>query len=437
MGFSSIWVQFAAEKGGYPRISCLKSVAVRMVEHKREQSPRFSQRLKVFLRTLLFLLGLPFRLKRRSKAKLLMLNVDRKAVAYREEYLRDKVPFVTAEEALLAFDNNDPSQAFYYHDMDGRRLLALFGAMGLILRASLSALFSDQRINPQLPLACARNLIQNVLWKGEGRAIISFFNYHVESYLPNLVAPLLVPEGDIYQVAADSILYYNNRYLYNPELKFRLCAPFQNEEVGSYLNLGWYSVKDIDFWGLENGKALDQIPRQAPSYDIGLYSSGEWARFPSGYSGVSMKDLRAYTYTRNRLYVLFEMTYEAILQFKASHPQLKVKLYPHPLERRLWKQDDIPPPYLQRLQEAGVEIDQTEGSSLGKIYECRLGIALQSTILFERMYLGLDSFYYGGMERRMWINPVHLGSYAPFAYRNQKELQEKLVAYFTEKGLLS
>jgi len=79
------------------------------------------------------------------------------------------------------------------------------------------------------------------------------------------------------------------------------------------------------------------------------------------------------------------------------------------------------------LEEENIDFDLDVRSSRRKIYEAQVGVAIISTILFDRMHLGLDSLFYFGPE--IPDHPVDarfMGSYARYSYGDMDELEGKL-----------
>ena len=74
---------------------------------------------------------------------------------------------------------------------------------------------------------------------------------------------------------------------------------------------------------------------------------------------------------------------ELIQELKEKY-NFRVKLYLHPYERMLLHEYKITVPYLNQLIEAHIDIDDSAGRSIDKLYECKIGVSLFSTIIADR-----------------------------------------------------
>ena len=80
---------------------------------------------------------------------------------------------------------------------------------------------------------------------------------------------------------------------------------------------------------------------------------------------------------------------------KQEH-DLKVKVYFHPYEFSLLRKHGIKPPALDYLEANGIDWDQEGKTSWDNFYEPKVGVAMLSTIIFDRLHFGLPSYFFDG-----------------------------------------
>ena len=131
-------------------------------------------------------------------------------------------------------------------------------------------------------------------------------------------------------------------------------------------------------------------------------------------------------YIDNPLYKDFLTMLNFLIRFSKSR-SLRIKLYLHPYERSLIKEYDIYPPYLKLINLEGIEIDYEKENSLEKIDESFLGVSIQSSIIIERLMVGLI-----GIMKPLNINLKFLPEeYKIYFFENFPELEKKIL-YFLE-----
>ena len=261
----------------------------------------------------------------------------------------------------------------------------------------------------------------------KGVHIYVFSMFSPNSYLTAVLAEDL-SSNELHLCAGGSMLYYFNRYLTIPSAELILCSRFQTEEVRSYMCRQWINVKSTRLWNPEAFSAFLTASQTKPCYDIGIYSSGVWARANGRYridSPRKILDLGS-----NASYEAFITDIlEPIIDIKDTMGY-KVKLYPHPYERMLFTNYGILPPYLDILKAAGIEFDDLqEENSVGKIYECKIAVTLVSTLCMDRWHLGLPGLIYSGAVNRDVFRPEYLGEYEQNFFSNGCELQNRLIDY--------
>jgi hypothetical protein len=428
MRFARTWLKFAARRTGRPLYSSLKSVALRHLEHKQPQAVGFRDRLTVFIRLNYLLLSLPFRLRRAPGKSLLLLNVPDRSLAERRYFLQKFDPEMPETDAIAHYDPYLVTDTLIYRCMTLRKAGHLLRAAGLIWRGGFADLFSRVKASPNWHFNAAQLLLQQILFHDPDSRIVLFFCYYAQTYLSSYVAAAILGDYRPTIVASNSILFENNRYLYHPDLRLCLCSRLQVPEVASYRALGWMRLREAELWGLEEVQRIDPVPVTAPTVDIGLFSSGFWARTETGWRVSDVAAIRRGDFHGNRWFRIFWEMLEVVAELKRERPELVVKVYLHPFERRLLAEHGIPPPYLPLLDANGFRYELEGGDSLQQFYEARIGLSSQSTIVFDRIHYGLIGFYYAGREAWQPIAPEYLGEYEEMGFKTTAELKTKLLA---------
>jgi hypothetical protein len=428
MRFASTWLRFAARRTGRPLWGSLKSVALRHLEHKRPAAASFKDRLMVFAKLHYMVLSLPFRMRRDPSKSLLLLNVPDRSLAERLYFIRKFDTEAPEEAAIAHYDPARPVDRLVYRRMTLRKVFHLLQASWLIWWGGFFHLFSRVKARPEWHIFAAQLLHQQILFHDPDSRIIFFFCYYAQTYLSSYVASAILGDYQPIIVASNSILFENNRYLYHPDLRLQLCSRLQVPEVENYRALGWMQLKEAPLWGLEEVHRIDTVPPSAPTLDIGLFSSGFWARTENGWRVSDIEAVRRGDYHGNRWFLIFRWMLEVVAELKQERPALTVKVYLHPHERRLLADHGIAPPYLPLLQANGFLYNLEGEDSLQKFYEARIGLSSQSTIVFDRIHYGLPGFFYAGKERWQPIAPQYLGEYAAMGFQSREDLKAKLRA---------
>ena len=204
---------------------------------------------------------------------------------------------------------------------------------------------------------------------------------------------------------------FTKRYSYFPKVHCCLCSEYQKYEWRNYINFGWAVCNDVRMLGLEEYYIYKDIIPQTPKYDIGVYSSGWWARIDGIYQSTDIESIKNGNFVNNKIYKSFLALLDVLTILKINYGY-SVIVYPHPYERRLYKEYSVEIPYMKILKEKGFYFDQNnEINSISKIYECKLGISMGSTITADRWNLGLDALSYQpeGLDEIMSLN--YMGPY--------------------------
>ncbi|KKN55944.1 hypothetical protein LCGC14_0577420, partial [marine sediment metagenome] len=183
-----------------------------------------------------------------------------------------------------------------------------------------------------LPLVRFIENLKRKILNGQVEKVFFYaFIYRPDYYLAALV---LSQYTDVFYIAGSASFYYNRRYLYLPNVTLISCGLVQNKEIDSLIEKGSIKIKDK----LLGNSIFDQSAMKDFDnyyYDIGIYSSGEWAREDGLLMSNNYKRIRSRYFCNNPYYSTFLSILEAIIDLISSR-KFKAKLYFHPYEKDLY-----------------------------------------------------------------------------------------------------
>ncbi len=407
--------------------SAYVSTAFRLQGKTRSQPWPWMSQWIFMVRMSLLVWSIPFRLRRAASAVAIMYN-DGDTRARRLYYFKKHAQLDCRDDQVLSCHPEGIGHKLYFKEL-GWHKLWLLARIGLMLQwAALASCFERTRVNPHWKIRFAQLLLQQVLFHKPGRQQLLYFCYEPETYLSSFVASALLPDYVPQIVSSNSVLFRDNRYLYHPRLHLKICSQFQTAETATYRKLGWMQVADAQLWGLEEAIVFDQLQPSAPTFDIGIYSSAGWARTHDLWRAENLELLRQGGYKDNPLFVQLMVILEVVCAHKQSRA-CKVKFYLHPHEIHLLRDHGIRPPYLDLLEANGITYELTGKPTIENLYEARIGLAVSSTLLFDRMNFGLCSYFYGGYAIPDNTIDIHfLGEYAQYGYQDAAHLLQILAA---------
>ena len=170
------------------------------------------------------------------------------------------------------------------------------------------------------------------------------------------------------------------------------------------------------------------ILHKQPTVDIGFFSTGEWAR-DNMFQTKDIEKVRSYSLADNFYHRLSSEILEMLVVLCREN-QWRLRIYLHPYERILLNKHHIQPPYITLLDNHFIDIDSAPGNSLSKIYEPRVAVSLVSTIIWERLDIGLsDSFIYDFKDESMnMFIAESLGPYKSCTFSSVPELKNKVTS---------
>lgn len=185
----------------------------------------------------------------------------------------------------------------------------------------------------------------------------------------------------------------NCRHLH-VEVPVVLTSRVNLSEVDYYRERGSFRPLSVTYASQEYALDTHDLAPHAPLYDIGYYSSGEWARREGLYQAGpdDLERVRHGEFADNP-YARAADTQIAALVAYAHKEHRTLRIYPHPLERGLMRAG-VALPYAGLADGVDVSIDDGgEATSRRTIYDTRVAVSLQSSFIWERLDLGLDDSY--------------------------------------------
>lgn len=410
----------------FPFWGCYKSAVVRLRGKKMAHKTSWASHFSHFAKMMVLLWSIPFRLRRRKQAKVILYNCGNNADLRKYFYQKfNSVPH--ADEEILTLGNEGVFEPLYFSRLSIKAVFRTFFAAWIIFRASFFALWGRSRIYSHWKIRFANMLLQQVLFFDESNDQMHFISFEPETYLSAMVACCIIPEYKPKLSSSNSIWFVNNRYLINPRIDLKICSSFQLVETDFYKKAGWMKVGSSEVWGLEEVMLYDRVEPRLPTYDVAVYSSGAWARTHDLWRSSDLEKLRAGGYPDNPLYLKTRFILDAVCSLKEKY-SIKAKFYFHPHEISLMKQHGIKSPLLPFLEANDIHYSYDQNSSIETVYEAKVGVGTMSTILFDRLHLGLQSLWYEGQdmpELTMFLDS--LGKYVELAFSNEEELKSKIL----------
>jgi hypothetical protein len=410
---------------GWSFRKAFRSTAFRL-QGKTAKAPRPWITNFFFLFRMTLLAGsFPFRLRRNRDAVAIQYN-DGNTREHRLYYFKKHGRLDCRDDQVISCHPEDWRTPIYYQELGWGRWMLLLRVGWMLWSSAMVACFKRTRVNPYWKIRFGQLLFQQMAFHQARRKQLLYLCYEPETYLSAFVAAALLPDYRPLVVSSNSVLFRDNRYLYHPRLDLKICSKFQEEETGIYAKLGWMEVGSIELWGLEEGIVFDRLRASAPAWDLGIYSSAGWARTHNLWRAGNIDFLRQGGFLDNPLYVQLKVILDTVCAFMRERP-IRVKFYLHPHEIHLLKDHGIHPPYLDLLDANGIQYELNGNSTIENLYEARVGLAVSSTILFDRMNFGLRSYFYAGDAiRDNTIDIRFLGSYAKYGYHDAAHLRQIL-----------
>ncbi|MFN6038114.1 MAG: hypothetical protein ACK452_06575 [Bacteroidota bacterium] len=277
--------------------------------------------------------------------------------------------------------------------------------------------------------------VQAILLSGQKNKYIFFVALSpISVLLAYFVSEILTEQ--VILISSNSPMYRPMRYTWLPNAELKVCSDLLLEEWRAYTKLNWMKFKNADVWGLEEVDEVDKISDKKVLYDIGIYSSAEWARNNYYWRETDLQKVKNYTNVNQFIYKVFDDWILDTVIDVGKTKNLSCIVYPHPYERYLKSKYNLDPPYLDKLKKEGVAFDYEENSvnTVSKIYQAKVGIAESSTIIMDRWHLGLKAFIFSGKnyekEFNVDYNYNYLFSHKEDCFHDKLDLRNKLLSFF-------
>jgi hypothetical protein len=245
-------------------------------------------------------------------------------------------------------------------------------------------------------------------------------SYVVATYLARRAGlrPVLVYQS--------SPLAYNQRELHL-DVPVVLTSKVNLPEVEYYQKMGWFKATEIRYCPQEYLLERQLLQPAKPVYDIGFFSSGDWARLDGKYWAPDIAQVRAGQFRGNPFEGHAERVLEALADYARAHDRT-LRIYLHPYERRLVNDHGIELPFRHIADGEHVTIDDAPGTSRGAVYECDIAVALRSSTIWERIDLGLERSLIYAFDDPALDNLIveSLGPYQANVFHSTAELAAKL-----------
>lgn len=202
---------------------------------------------------------------------------------------------------------------------------------------------------------------------------------------PFLAARLMNAGIRVHQVASTGPLLPNTPAVVASTVV--LCNPFQLDEIAWMRDRG-LAWPDAVLWGPEDVVDLETASAcgvsEAHPEVLGLYTQGFRARVRRGTEPESTGARSAEHEERLR---------RLLIHYIDDHPDVELVVYPHPLERRIFREEGVHD--LRDLEgHERVRIDWSSTSSLSCFSEVGLGVTTFSTVGFDRLHLGYPTIFF-------------------------------------------
>lgn len=226
----------------------------------------------------------------------------------------------------------------------------------------------------------------------------------------NLNAYLLMQNGVyVNKIPSEVPLAFWNKTIVSNSLSF--CFAYQEEEYNNFRDT--ICVDEVKFWAPEKAiKAPQRFfskgrTKTEFAYDIGFYSSGMWLRKQENSKFQDDSSVEREEWLLNELFNFCKTNGRTL------------RIYTHPIEKWIDKREKTQHHYQGYLEHAGVSIQDFDRSSNEEFDEVNIGIALFSTLMFERIYFGFKTLL---LPLNIAGFPIKESSFENICVTEQKQL---------------
>ena len=260
---------------------------------------------------------------------------------------------------------------------------------------------------------------------------IFFFNFiDTVSYVTSGYLSKYFTNIDVYYIYTQGTLYELCRYDKFENINIVITSKLQKLELEYYIKQKLMILinSNIIHWGDDNIKTIETYNKKQ-IYQIGIYSSADWARTKDFIRASDINKIKEYQYIDNPNYICFNNIL-SILKYK-KYNNKTIKIYLHPFEKELIKKYNIYPPYWQELiTKDNFIIDSNE--DISNFFEAKIAITVASSLAYSRINYNLDTLFFIPKKNKIGLIPFPpkkvFKSYDKYIYSSIEEFQTKLDA---------
>ena len=358
-------------------------------------------------------------LKKRKSNNPIIINCGGKHLEkHRTKYLAKYTPY---NEFLFIYRD---SNKYYYDKMNIIVLYRIFIVCFLFYVVAFVSLFNNSVKENDARFLNSFSYLLQISLLDKSTNVYCLQIWMPESYIVSRIAAKLGYKTTM--ITSGSPIHCNNRYVFAPKVDLKFASKFQKEELRILTERQHFVVESITEWGPENVEDFNNLTRGEDEFDVGIYSGGSWARNEKNLRVSNEAELANESRGFNDYYRAFQLILEVSVELKREFPSMRIAVFPHPHERILIKKG-IDPPYLNVLKKNNFYFESGNENSVSSFFKTKIGIAVTSTAVFDRIHCGLKSLLYSGENiQNSRIAPHYLGSYGAICFSSKDELKNMI-----------
>ncbi len=255
-----------------------------------------------------------------------------------------------------------------------------------------------------------------------------------EHYLLTVILPKLTR---VVYIPSNSRLLEYMRYGYFKDVCIILTSPPQLDELKYYIDRGGVKLANskVENWSYLFSARSSKFSKDVV-YDLGFFSSGEWARSKGWFRTYDIHKIRENLKEGNEYWKLAKDVLGFLINYAKRH-NLRLNIFLHPFEKDLIRKFGFYPPFVDYVDDKNIFICHDDRTSSSNFFEAKVGVITTSSILYDRLKFDLETYFYSPKQEGLsGIKPPYyykklLPSFSNFAFENLKELDEKLNRSFS------
>ncbi len=301
-------------------------------------------------------------------------------IEYVENLSKEKIQYYIAKDTLLAYQNFIQFSIIFF-----------FLFLSFPFTLFLSLVSKNKLHSPLIVLQLVECFhLLNIVKKNRIKKVHYFSIFEGDS---NIVAHILMKESVfVNKIPSEVPLVFHNKTVIANQLS--VCFAYQLDEYDKYRDTMFVDL--IESWAPEsffkNDKRFLFKERELNTmYDIGFFSSGNWLRKKLGHADLE-----------DKLYLREEDILKNLIAYCEIH-HLKLCIFLHPLEKKLAHRYLSMEYYDSFLAKSHVYLFDIDTPSIEGFDRINLGIALYSTLMYERLFLGFKTLIIPSAWRKSFI----------------------------------